>query len=53
MDTTIIIVKREEELFTEAEQDWNLPAIYEEIEATKQKLLGEKQLTSLDRKSVV
>lgn len=49
MDTTIIIVKREEELFTEAEQDWNLPAIYEEIEATKQKLLGEKQLTSLQK----
>ena len=49
MKTILINAEPEEKLFIEAEQIWNLPAIYEEIESTKQKLFGEKQLTSLQK----
>ncbi len=49
MKTILINAEPEEQLFTEAEQIWNLPAIYAEIESTKQQLFGEKQLTSLQK----
>ena len=49
MDTTLIKVKQGEQLFTEAEQNWNLPVIYEQISLTKQRLFAEKQLTSLQK----
>lgn len=49
MDTTIVNPKRDEELFPQAAQNWDLPAIYEQIEAAKQELFGEKQLTELQK----
>ncbi|MGB5635802.1 MAG: HlyD family efflux transporter periplasmic adaptor subunit [Waterburya sp.] len=49
MDTTIVNPNHEEELFAQAEQDWNLPVIYEQVEAAKQELFGEKQLTALQK----
>ncbi|MGK7947615.1 MAG: HlyD family efflux transporter periplasmic adaptor subunit [Xenococcaceae cyanobacterium] len=49
MDTTVILIKPVEELFTEAELKWNLSAIYAKIETTKNKLFGEKQITSLQK----
>ena len=42
MDTTIVNPKRDEELFPQAAQNWDLPVIYEQIEAAKQELFGEK-----------
>ncbi|MGV2828118.1 HlyD family efflux transporter periplasmic adaptor subunit [Myxosarcina sp. GI1(2024)] len=49
MDTTVVNIKREEQLFAQAEQNWNLPVIYEQIAAAKHKLFGEKQLTPLQK----
>ena len=49
MDTTIVNPKRDEELFPQAAQNWDLPVIYEQIEAAKQELFGEKQLTELQK----
>lgn len=49
MNTTAILPKPTAELFTEAEQQWDLPAIYAEIENIKYKLFGEKQITSLQK----
>ncbi len=49
MDTTIVNPNHEEELFPQAAQNWDLPVIYEQIEAAKQELFGEKQLTELQK----
>ena len=49
MDTTIVNPNHEEELFAQAGQNWNLPVIYEQVEAAKQELFGEKQLTALQK----
>ena len=49
MDTTIINSNREEELFARAGQNWDLASIYEQVEAVKQELFSEKQLTDLQK----